>query len=710
MKTYPSEGQFLRSPVSLALLNCLRQDETECGLKEASLYLSFPIYRDEEGGALIADCLMVSAQYGVIAFALSNEGQLSEGEFSRCREIIEQVPSYIQSRLIKNRQLRKNPTRLAFDITPVIYSPFISELPHAIEGIKWASSDDALIGILRETNNPIDEGTFQELIATIEGAKGMIRPKLRSLATQDVSSKGKQIELMEAAITLFDQQQKLGIMGTISGPQRIRGLAGSGKTVVLSMMAALTHLRYPDAKIAYTFYTKSLYQHIKRLITRFYRQFDDRDPDWENGVHILHGWGGSSTPGIYWEACESQGVPALTYRQASAVATADKFDYACASLLSTTKINPIYDYIMIDEGQDFPVSFVRLCHQLSTDGKFVLAYDELQTIFQSTAPSEADIFGSEDGNPKASFEEDIVLHKCYRNPREIIVAAHALGFGIYSNRIIQILENREHWEDLGYTVIEGEFKQGSQMKIERPEGNSNTFLSKSGSFDDIVKAESYMAGKDEIAAVVKSIQADIKCGLLPEDILVVTVDDRNAKQYLSDIECSLNNKGISCNNLHTDTFGICDFSKEKRVTLATVHKAKGNEAFMVYVVGVDSVMYNSDARSRNMLFTAITRAKGWVSLSGVGPYAEQCKKELSQVKKNFTYRVFSYPGPKDLKVMKRDLAEAADRKLRKKRLHDQLEEYTHEEIEEVLKSKKQKGIDRDKFKVKGRVYDRRRGV
>lgn len=37
------------------------------------------------------------------------------------------------------------------------------------------------------------------------------------------------------------------------GPQRIRGLAGSGKTIVLALKAAYLHTQYPDMKIAVTF-------------------------------------------------------------------------------------------------------------------------------------------------------------------------------------------------------------------------------------------------------------------------------------------------------------------------------------------------------------------------------------------------------------------------------------------------------------------------
>lgn len=693
MQVFPSKNQFQGDPASASLLERLLANEHSLGLTGAMLYHSFPLYRDEEGGVVMADCVLLSQQHGVFTFALTTESNdLSPSEQKRCLDISEQVPSYVQSRLVKNRQLRKGPTRLAFEITPVIYAPFLTTTPD-IEDVPVVSSDAALVALFEERVDPMGDDMFKELIATIEGAKGLIRPKKRELPDEDTSSKGKQAELVEAAITLFDQQQKHGMMGRVTGPQRIRGLAGSGKTVVLAMKAAQAHLQNPDARIAFTFYTKSLYQHVKRLITRFYRQFDDRDPNWDKKLFILHGWGGSGSPGLYSKACEEHSVPAISFQQAAARSPLDdKFDFACKSLMSTAKIKPLYDYIFVDEGQDFPVSFIQLCHELAKDGKFVLAYDDLQTIFQATTPSTADIFGTDQhGNPKVTFEEDIVLHRCYRNPREVLVSAHALGFGFYGERIVQMLESSEHWEDIGYVVKEGEFVEGSKIRVERPKENSLTMISDVSGFDEIVKASVASSLEDEIEAVAKSIKTDIKDGLNPDDILVVSVDDRNAKHYLSGIENALHKLHISCNNLHADSFGIRDFSKEGRVTLATVHKAKGNEAFMVYVVGVDAVMFRPDVRKRNMLFTAMTRAKGWVRVSGTGDGAKRCIQELHKAKENYPSLVFTFPGPEELKVMKRDLAEAADRKLKARRLIEQLQdEFSDDEIAEIMKDTKRK--------------------
>jgi superfamily I DNA and RNA helicase len=231
----------------------------------------------------------------------------------------------------------------------------------------------------------------------------------RELTNLQPSSKGRLVAQLEAELATFDVKQREGSTTVITGPQRIRGLAGSGKTIVLTRKAALTHLDDQDAVIAYTFHTKSLYQQIRRLITRFYRSEHDRDPDWTR-VRVLHSWGGGD-PGIYSLACQHHGVRALTYSQAKAGNFSSPFGYACRTLLESGPIEPMYDYIFIDEGQDYPPEFVQLCARLAREMKFVYAYDDLQSIFQVRAPDAAAVFGAApDGTPNLDFERDVVLY------------------------------------------------------------------------------------------------------------------------------------------------------------------------------------------------------------------------------------------------------------------------------------------------------------
>ncbi|WP_212578478.1 UvrD-helicase domain-containing protein, partial [Vibrio parahaemolyticus] len=81
-----------------------------------------------------------------------------------------------------------------------------------------------------------------------------------------------------------------------------RGLAGSGKTVVLARKVAHIHSQNPNWKIAVTFNSRSLKEQFKRLITQFYEDATGEKPDWDM-VNIVHAWGSPSTTGIYYEAC-----------------------------------------------------------------------------------------------------------------------------------------------------------------------------------------------------------------------------------------------------------------------------------------------------------------------------------------------------------------------------------------------------------------------
>ena len=63
------------------------------------------------------------------------------------------------------------------------------------------------------------------------------------------------------------------------------------------------------------------------------------------------------------------------------------------------------------------------------------------------------------------------------------------------------------------------------------------------------------------------------------------------------------------------------FWKDGGVTVSRIHRAKGNEANMIYVVGLDNVAKNeADPNLRNQLFVGLTRSRGWACLSGTGDY------------------------------------------------------------------------------------------
>lgn len=681
MEINVEERHLKTSPASWELVKQLRENEIAWELENSQLYYDFPILKDTDDEVIIAQLVLISQNHGVVAFRSTDITSYADAnsEIQIADKALDHIFSLIYSRLIRNKSLRKSKTTLICPANAVIYAPNLDEdidIESEAQVIRTTIQLEMFFKNIK--TDDFSQNGFEELVSTFEGAKGLIRVRPRDVTNLSPTSKGAIANRIESEVTSFDKRQKVGSQSVLDGLQRIRGLAGSGKTVVLAMKAALTHLRNPDALIAYTFYTKSLYQHIQRLITRFYRQFDDRDPDWTR-LKIIHGWGGFTSDGIYFNTCVANGIPPITLAEARA-GGGNPFDYACTKLLEAVNVKPMYDYIFIDEGQDFPTSFVRLCMRLTEKQRVVVAYDDLQTIFQTTTPDLKDL---------GELTEDTVLYKCYRNPREILVCAHAVGFGLYSDRIVQMLENNEQWEDIGYKVVSGGFVAGSETVIERPLENSLTVISGLQKPQEIVQSLVCSSLDEEVDKVVLNITNDLADGLRPDDILVIVVDDRNARTYLKSVSTKLVNCGISVNNLHDDSYGIRDFHREGHVTLSTVHKAKGNESFMVYVLGVDALYRGyASVRERNVLFTAMTRAKGWVRMSGIGEPAEFFKKEIDTALQNFPFLRFKFPSQAELKVIKRDLAEGAIRKLRAERKLDEvLNELSPEEIRRLLEQK-----------------------
>ncbi|MGL5576420.1 MAG: ATP-binding domain-containing protein, partial [Sarcina sp.] len=60
------------------------------------------------------------------------------------------------------------------------------------------------------------------------------------------------------------------------------------------------------------------------------------------------------------------------------------------------------------------------------------------------------------------------------------------------------------------------------------------------------------------------------------------------------------------------------FWNDGAVTISRIERAKGNEAVMVYVVGIEEIAKNENSVSeRNKLFTAMTRAKCFLKVMAV---------------------------------------------------------------------------------------------
>jgi superfamily I DNA and RNA helicase len=691
------------------LVRNLEDGKETLGLETSFLYFNFPLYKDEEEHSSKANVLLVSIKHGIIIFECSDiSHRVSQANrlLSETSTKLEQTYTQIFSRLIRSPLLRKKPNEIKFPFEQLIYIPNYgtSQLPliEQYEYIKVCNSFNQVAEHLNEIKLPqqIDDFTFKEILAVLEGSKGIIKPKERPLSKR-LDTKGRILQEIEMEIANFDRDQKRAALNIIDGPQRIRGLAGSGKTIVLTWKAALIHLQHPDATVVYTFYTKSLYEFIQRLITRFYRQYSDKDPDW-NKIHIRHAWGGRNVAGVYSDICHTHNIPTTTFSEAKNLGGDRPFDEVCKKLLSN-RLNKLYDYTIIDEAQDFPPSFYQLCLSVTENKRIIWGYDECQNILNIDIQDTKKTFGK-DKNGQYSVDlskspdgvnNDVVLHICYRNPREILIYAFALGLGLYNNRILQMPENNDHWEDLGFKVLQGTSKTRDGMKIERPIENSPLAKNKLLKSDEVFTLQTFSSVEEECDYVAQEIVDDIKSELLPEDILVISLDDRFARKYFDRLSVLLSKRKIHTYDLMSAPSISTTFSLKNHITLSTVYRAKGNEAGRVYVVGVDSAFITKDSiSSRNKIFTALTRAKGWLTVTGVGQYAKAFEKEYKKAKETYPYFIFTMPDRASLKTFQRDLNESQaeintiQRKIME--LADKTGKSPEEIMEQITKTSKRK--------------------
>lgn len=140
------------------------------------------------------------------------------------------------------------------------------------------------------------------------------------------------------------------------------------------------HAQYPDWNIAVTYYTRSLSQQFGELITNFSREYIKDEPDW-NKLHIIHAWGTYSEEGIYSIAVRKAGLSPTTYTNAKNKCGANRaFEGICGEAINVLG-QQAYDAILIDEAQDMPCDFFKLCYQLLKEHKrLAFAYDELQYL------------------------------------------------------------------------------------------------------------------------------------------------------------------------------------------------------------------------------------------------------------------------------------------------------------------------------------------
>jgi len=637
---------------------------------EGTLYIGYPIIGTPEGSFPI-DALLVSPAKGLVLFNVIEGRTLHD--FGAAQD---EAFNKMQAKLLQHQALIRK-RKLLVDIHTVTFAPAITNFETSADENHLLCNGDNLLATIHELNG-FEPQVYPALVSVIQAISTLRRGrKKRDLHKEN--SRGTKIKALEESIANLDSQQSAAVVETYEGVQRIRGLAGCGKTIVLALKVAYLHARNPNWLIAVTFNTRSLKKQFENLITTFVLEQANEEPDWDK-IKILNAWGAPGTKersGVYYEFCRDHGVEYFDFAAAGRFGSDKQFEGACDFALSNVKqFTPKYDAILVDEAQDFAPNFLLLCYEyLKAPKRLVYAYDELQNLGRRSLPAVEEIFGKHpDGTPRVVIDppqpgkpkQDIILDVCYRNSRPVLSSAHALGFGVYRKRgLAQIFENNNLWFDIGYEEANGEIIDGQEVKLSRTPRSSPEFLENHSPVEDLIQFEVFDTEQAQTAWLVQQIKKNLTDDeLIPEDIVVINPDPLKTKDAVGDARQRLIQMGINSNLAGVTTVPDV-FTEPGTVTFTGIFRAKGNEAAMVYVINAhdcyDALIPREVARIRNRLFTAITRSKAWVRVLGVGKPMVALKAEFERVRSEHFTLHFLYPTQdqrKAIVTVNRDMSTA----------------------------------------------------
>ncbi|WP_144467676.1 DEAD/DEAH box helicase [Bacillus toyonensis] len=392
------------------------------------------------------------------------------------------------------------------------------------------------------------------------------------------------LEKVKRNIVLFDGDQTRFIFQKVKRDRiTIQGLAGTGKTELLLHKIKELYTENNTNKIAFTCFNKALANSLKNRVPNFFDFMKvEEQIKWGERLWIMHSWGSrldNNNIGLYSFICKHYGLPFMGLREGS-------FDTACKqaiSMLKTeAKIEPVFDYVLIDESQDFQESFFELC-ELVTRNTVYVAGDIFQNIFQSNTSEE---------------QPNFLLNKCYRTDPRTLMFAHSIGFGLFESKGIRRLTD-EQWDACGYRIENNENQKYvlSRARLRKFNDLEEAEIESA----KIVVTEKYNCS-DDVIEIIKKIKEEHPT-VTPEDIAIITTDTGNDSFDLMDLIA------IQISSTFNWTSNKLYDSKEVRkdsVSISNINNIKGLE--FPFVICLSANRIGHSVKKRNALYMTLTRS------------------------------------------------------------------------------------------------------
>ncbi|EPB6528748.1 DEAD/DEAH box helicase [Escherichia coli] len=396
------------------------------------------------------------------------------------------------------------------------------------------------------------------------------------------------LDKVKQKIILFDGDQTRFVYQKFDKKKVvIQGLSGTGKTELLLHKLKEIYLDKENlnSKIMFTCHNKILADNMRKRIPEFFNFMKvEQQISWNERLWCVNAWGSQydGNSGAYRYICEYYG---LSFYRFSYVMT---FDKVCRIALDELKKLPsnefkhCFDFMLIDESQDFPSSFIELCELVTRDTIYV-AGDIFQSIFDTNISNE--------------IQPDFLLSKCYRTNPRTLMFAHGLGMGLFEEEPLTWLMNNE-WEACGYIVDES-VKGKLRLKREPLRRFEDVTDAKIHSVELI--NSTYETEEENILGILRKIKEENPT-VLADDIGIIFIDQAKTIFKIADrLELSVPRLlGWKVNKAYETKEKIKD-----TLFISNKNHVKGLEFPFVICVTRDIIKSHS---YRNSLYMMLTRS------------------------------------------------------------------------------------------------------
>lgn len=361
------------------------------------------------------------------------KGDTSENEYQNYCEDVNDIIGYLYSKYDYRAQLGR-------------FKKWGSQLIETGFEIKDFDDIDAFWNKLKASN--LQEKKYTDLLVTL--CTGSINDIKRVKAEVPTTL----LDQVRQRILAFDADQTRFIYQELEKKLvKIQGLSGTGKTELLLHKLKELYQKPENYKIFVTCHNRILGKALHDRIPQFFNTMKvSQQIEWNERLWCTNAWGSSGDidSGLYRYLCSYYDLPFYNYKQYHS------FDSICKITIDALKskypdgqIPPAFDYILIDECQDFKKSFFELC-KLVTARQVYIAGDVFQSIF--------------DEDVSKDYEADFFLSKCYRTDPRTLMFAHGLGLGLFEETRLRWL-SKEDWEACGYNYQD--YPDGDKITLSR---------------------------------------------------------------------------------------------------------------------------------------------------------------------------------------------------------------------------------------------------